>query len=491
MTLATALEPHCWTASQSLAELRSGRIGAVELLQHYLARQARLDGDIGAVIALNPEAALQTARRADADRAAGRPGGPLAGLTMTVKDSLETTDLPTTCGLPPLQGHMAARDADAVAALRAAGAVIYGKTNTPVAASDHQSWNPLHGLTRNPWDTSRTVGGSSGGAAAALAAGFSALELGSDIGGSIRVPSHYCGVYGHKPSYGIVPTRGHIPPMPGERVPAPLAVVGPLARSAEDLALALSVLAQPAPDEAAAWRLELPAPSARRLSEYRVGLWLDAYPVDSAYAGAIEGFAQALAREGVQLQRLSRPPVDPAASWHTYLDMLFGVIGGGMPPEERATLAEIAAASPEGSLARRMSRAAGQSLGDWAMACRQQAELRAQWAACFEQVDLVLCPVSLGAAFGHQLGDGVGVLPQLNRTLTVDGRPEPYLHNLQWPGLATVAHLPSTVRPLPDWPSGLPLGVQVIGPCLHDRRTIAFAQRCDEVFGLAPQPALP
>lgn len=485
MTQPHSTEPHRWTATESLAMLRARRISAVELLQHHLGRLDRLDRDVGAVVASDTESAMQAARDIDARRAAGTLQAALAGLPMTVKDSFETTDLPTTCGIPALQGYRAPRDADAVDQLRAAGAVIWGKTNTPLAASDHQSYNPLHGVTRNPWDASRTVGGSSGGAAAALAAGYTALELGSDIGGSIRVPAHYCGVYGHKPSYGIVPTRGHIPPMPGERVAAPLAVVGPLARSAEDLALAMSVLARATPDEAAAWQLHLPASNRQRLADVRVGLWLDAYPVDTAYAAAIERFAQALSREGVQLRTLARPPVDATAAWHCYLDLLFGVIGQGFLDTERAALQALAQQAPAGGLAGRLDRAAGQSLAAWSAGARQQAALRADWAQCFEQVDVVLCPVSMGAAFGHQTDDGFGVLPQLQRVLPVSGRDEPYLHNLMWPGLATLAHLPSTVRPLPERLGGLPLGVQIIGPYLHDRRTIEFARLCDEAFGPA------
>jgi amidase len=477
--------PHTWTACESLAALRARRISSVELLQQLMARRARLDPSIGAVNGVNAESALAAARAADA--APG--GGALAGLPMTVKDSLETTDLPTTCGLPPLAGHMAPRDADAVALLRGAGAVIWGKTNTPLAASDHQSFNPLHGLTRNPWDGTRTPGGSSGGAAAALAAGFTALELGSDIGGSIRIPAHYCGVYGHKPSYGIVPGRGHIPPMPGERLAPPLAVVGPLARAAEDLALALGVVAQAGPDEAAAWQLHLPAQLQTRLPDFRVGLWLDAYPVDAPYAQAIEAFAADLAREGVQVQRLA-PPVDPQLSWRTYLGILFGVIAGGMPDDERAALDAAAAAAGPDTLAARLAEAVRPTLAGWLQLLATQATLRASWAEAFAQVDLVLCPVSLGGAFEHVTGDGFGALPQLARTLPVNGRTEPYLHNLQWPGLATLAHLPATVRPLAAVPGRLPLGVQLIGPYLHDLRTIRFAALCDQAFGRAPMPSL-
>ena len=475
--------PHAWTATQSLAALRAGQLSSVELLQHHLDRQARLDGQIGAVVAVNAPAALAAARAADGP---GRQGV-LNGLPMTVKDSLETVDLPTSCGIAALAGHIAPRDADAVASLRSAGAVVWGKTNTPLGATDHQTYNPLHGLTRNPWDLQRTVGGSSGGAAAALAAGFTALELGSDIGGSIRVPAHYCGVYGHKPSFGTVPQRGHVPPMPGALVSSPLTVIGPLARSADDLALAMSVLARPAPAEAAAWQLHLPAPQPQRLADFRVGLWLDAYPVDASYAWALEAFADDLRRQGVQVHSLAQGPVDANASWHTYLGLLFGIIGGGLSGEERASMQALAAA---GGLAERVTQATRGGMSQWQALLAEQAVLRARWAQAFTELDLVLCPVAMGAAFAHQTDDGHGVLPQLSRSLPVNGQAEPYMHNLQWPGLATLAHLPATVRPLPVAAGQLPLGVQIIGPYLQDRRTIAFAQLCDQAFGRAPMPAL-
>lgn len=508
--MSTATQPpHRWTAVESLAELRAGRIGALELLEHYLARQAALDGGVNAVVAVDAEGARRAARDIDARRARGETLPPLAGLPMTIKDSFEVVGLPATCGIPDLAQYRPQRDADAVERLRAAGAVIYGKTNCPLGAADHQSYNPVYGLTRNPWNPARTVGGSSGGAAAALAAGFCALELGSDIGGSIRVPSHYCGVYGHKPSWGIVSGRGHIPPMPGEVVPpTPLAVVGPMARSAADLELALELLAGPAQDEAVAWSLRLPAPRHESLRDYRVGLWLDAHPVDDAYAAAIETFARTLRDAGVRVDVLRDGPVDPAASWAIYLDLLFGVIGSGSPESELAAYraaadaaAEEAAArnaaagtaadgTAEDSYAARLGRATAQPLRHWVARSAQQAQLRRQWSAFFRRYDLLLCPVAMGPAFPHQIDDGHGPVPQLKRTLQVNGAARPYLDNLMWSGLVTVAHLPSTVIPLATSLDGLPVGVQAVGPYLEDRSTIRFAALSQELLGAFRAPAL-
>ncbi len=481
--------PHRWTAVESLAELQAGRIGALELLDHYLARQAALGDQVNAVVATNPEDARRAARDIDARRVRGETLPPLAGLPMTIKDSFEVIGLPATCGIPELAQYRPQQDADAVTRLRAAGAVIYGKTNCPLGAADHQSYNPIYGLTRNPWNPTRTVGGSSGGAAAALAAGFCALELGSDIGGSIRVPSHYCGVYGHKPSWGVVSARGHIPPMPGQVVPpTPLAVVGPLARSAADLELALGLLAGPAQDDAVAWSVHLPAPRHESLREYRVGLWLDAYPVDDAYASAIENYARMLADVGVQVELLRDGPVDPAVSWAIYLDLLFGVIGSGSPESELSAYRAAADGAAEDSYAARLGRATEQPLRHWVARATQQAQLRQQWSAFFRRYDLLLCPVAMGAAFPHQVDDGHGPVPQLKRTLQVSGAPRPYLDNLMWSGLVTVAHLPSTAIPLATRLDGLPVGVQAVGPYLHDRSTIRFATLSEKLLGpvLAP-----
>lgn len=478
---------HQWTAGETLAELTARRISAVELLEHCLARRAALDAGVNAVVAMDPDAAFRSARDIDARRSAGAALPPLAGLAMTIKDSFEVQGMTATCGIPELAQHRPAQDADAVAAMRAAGAVIYGKTNCPLGVSDHQSYNPIFGVTRNPWNPQRTVGGSSGGSAAALAAGFSALELGSDIGGSIRIPSHFCGVYGHKPSWGIVPGRGHIPPMPGVAVPPmPLLVVGPLARSAADLELALGVLARAAPDEAAAWSLALPPPRHLSLREFRVGVWLDAYPVDAAYAAAIERFAQALSGEGAHVETLHQGPVDAASSWETYLDLLFGVIGSGAPEPELAAYQAAARRAAEGSLAQRLARATVQPLRRWSERAAQQAGLRLQWARFFGDFDVLLCPVAMTSAFAHQTDDGHGPVPQLARTLPVDGAQRPYLENLMWPGLVSVAHLPSTVRPLEVGADGLPLGVQIVGPYLNDLTPIRFAALCDEAFGRIP-----
>ena len=263
------------SAVESLAAIRRKTVGSLELLDAYLDRIDGVGRAVNAVVTLDVERARTRAAEADRATARGESWGPLHGLPITVKDCLGTAGLRTTAGAPEFADHVPVRDADAVARLRDAGAIVFGKTNVPAFPADCQTYDPIFGTTSNPWDLSRAVGGSSGGAAAALAAGLTGLELGSDLGGSIRNPAGYCGVYGLRPSFGIVPTRGHIPGPPGSLAAIDTGPVGPLARTAADLGLALAVLAGPDAAHATAWRLELPAPRATPLAGYRVAAWLD------------------------------------------------------------------------------------------------------------------------------------------------------------------------------------------------------------------------
>ncbi len=270
------------SAGELAARLRQGEVSSRDLLDLFLERVEKLNPRINAVVTVDAARARAEAEGADEALARGDEVGPLHGLPMTVKDSLETEGMLTTSGAGELAGHVPAKDAVAVARLRSAGAIIFGKTNLASYASDVQTFNDLFGTTNNPWSTERSPGGSSGGAAAALAAGLTALELGSDIAGSIRNPAHYCGVFGHKPSYGLVPLRGHIPGPPGTLAEMDLGVAGPLARDADDLELALDAVAGPLPEDAA-YRLRLPPARGSSLQDYRGAAWLDDpfCPIDS------------------------------------------------------------------------------------------------------------------------------------------------------------------------------------------------------------------
>ena len=267
------------TTTELVGLLAARKVSAVELLERSVARIEARDKQINAVVVRDFERARDAAKAADAALARGERA-PLLGVPMTVKESYNVAGLPTTWGFPAAKDFRPNDDALAVTRVKAAGAVILGKTNVPISLADWQSYNDVYGTTNNPWDLTRTPGGSSGGSAAALAAGYVSLELGSDIGGSLRVPAHYCGVFAHKPSLGLVPPRGqtppNVPPLPFEN---DLAVIGPMARSAADLALALDVVA--GPDEqvnAIAYRLALPPPRHDDLKGFRV-LVVDTHPL--------------------------------------------------------------------------------------------------------------------------------------------------------------------------------------------------------------------
>lgn len=482
-----AASPALSSATAQLQMLASRAISAGELLELHLRRVAQLNPALNVVVDLDAEAARQAAREADALRAAGR-GGPLCGLPMTIKDAWEVAGLRATCGIPDLARHRPQQDADAVARLRAAGAVIFGKTNVPTGAGDHQSYNPVYGRANNPWDLTRTVGGSSGGAAGALAAGLTALELGSDIGGSIRCPAHFCGVYGHKPSYGIVPMRGHIPPPPGGLFTIELGVGGPLARSAPDLELALDLLVAPADLERKAWSVRIPPSRHERLSDFRVAVIADDPPfaTDSKYLAAIAGWVSDLRRLGVKVDERARPPVDFAGAHALYAATLFAVFGGGFPPEVVRAFVAAATGLPDSdtSWPARVARALTLSHAQFMALAEQREQLYRGWARFFESWDLLLCPVMPTVAFPHDTtGDEFGHLAQFSRCTLIDGQAHPYMDGLQWPGVATVANLPATALPTGRRVEGLPAGVQAIGPYLEDRTPLRFAALLERELG--------
>lgn len=446
------------SATELAAAIRRREVGSVELLDLYLDRIDRLDGAIGAVVTLDVDRARAACAAADDALARGDDVGPLHGLPITVKDAIETAGIRSTGGAVELTDHVPSADAPVVARVKAAGAIVFGKTNLPRWSGDLQSYNEIFGTTSNPWDTSRVPGGSSGGPAAALACGFTAFELGTDIGGSIRIPSHFCGTWGLKPSFGVVSQRGYLDCVGGGTTDADINVFGPMARSADDLELLLDVLAGPDAEHAAAWRLELPPPTVESLAGARVAVWFDdpAVPIDSSYRAVLGRAADALADAGAAVATV-RPPVDVAEQVGLFLAMIGPAVSPSLP-------AEIASAL-SGSHA------------DWLALERQRAALRARWAAWFTDWDVLLCPVSPTPAFPHdQTGD------LFTRTIDVDGAPRPYLDNTAWTGFVGIAGLPAAVPPLGPTASGLPVGVQVVAPYLHDRTALRVAALLADVL---------
>ena len=459
-----------------------------ELLEIYLRRIDVADPALNAVVTLDAERARQLAGEADDALARGEPVGPLGGLPITIKDTIETEGLRTTAGAPWYAGHVPARDATAVGRLKAAGAIVFGKTNCPLLGGDAQSENVVFGTTGNPWALDRSPGGSSGGSAAALAAGLTTLELGSDIGGSVRNPAHYCGVYGHKPSFGVIPTRGHIPPPPGALTQVDLAVVGPLGRAAEDLELALEVLAGPDESDAAAWRLELPPARGQALGDYRVAVWLEdpACPIESAVGDVLSNAVDALAAGGATIDSELRPDFTLAEAHRTYQRLLYGATTAGLANRVYGTLlakAQELEPDEDGRQARYLRDGTARHR-DWLAADEERARYRVLWREFFGHCDILLCPTVPTTAIRHDHSN-------INhRTITVDGQTRDYWDQIIWPGMASMAGLPATVAPVGLASDGLPVGIQIVGPYLEDRSTIDFARRLGEVVGgYEPAPA--
>jgi amidase len=490
---ANALAPSEWdfaTADALVAALRARNISALELADRTIARIEALDQRINAVVVRDFARAHAAARAADAALARGAAGA-LLGVPVTVKESFDIAGLPTSWGDPRFRHFMPQHDAVAVARLRAAGAVILGKTNVPRWLADWQSYNDLHGVTCNPWDAARTPGGSSGGSAAALACGFGALSLGSDIGGSLRVPAHYCGVFAHRPTFGLVPRRGHQPPgvprLPGE---LDLATVGPMARSAADLALMLDVIAGPDPEESgAAYRLALPPPRLDKVADCRV-IIIDSHPLVPTAAsvrGAIADVRDKLARAGARVAESSPLLPDLGDATRLFVRLLSSQLGADLPPPAYARMLRQAdaLAANDRSLAAERLRGAVLGHGEWLAADDARARLKQQWRALFDEWDLVLCPVAPTPAFRHDHAAAVEA-----RRLSIDGRRFSYVDaEVAWPAIAAVAGLPATVAPIGRTPSGLPVGIEIIGPAFADRSTIAFAGLLERAFGgFTPPP---
>jgi len=476
------------TATELVSRLEARQVSSRELLDAQLDRIERLDPAINAVVALDVDRARQRAGSIDHARARGDQVGPLAGLPMTIKDSFETEGLVTTAGAGELAEHVPARDADAVARLRGAGAVVFGKTNLPLYAGDWQTYNRVHGRTNNPWDVERTAGGSSGGAAAAVAAGFSTLELCSDIGGSIRVPAHYCGVFGHKPTWGAVPQRGHIPGPPGTLADADLGVMGPIGRSVADLQLGLDVLVGDDLGGVPGGRLPDASPAVASLDGCRVGVWLenDVVPTSRDVLDVLRSLVDALGDAGAAIDEHTRPSTPVMTGVHLYDQLLMSVLGTGFPAESLTAMNELATTSAEDddSEAVRIARAVTLSHRGWLAANEQRHRIAAEWDEVFEAIDVLVAPVSPVTAFHHDTER-----PIEQRRLDVDGQLVPYRSHLVWSGLATVPLLPATVVPAGRAPSGLPVGVQIIGPRWGDRTTLAFGVLVERLIGgFVPPP---
>ena len=450
-------DPTLWSTSAQVEAIAQGRLSSCELTAAVIDRIERLDGAVNAVITRDFDNAMAAASVADRAVAEGRQLGPLHGVPITVKDALQTAGLRSTGGAVELRDNVPDRDAPVVAAVRGAGAIVIGKTNLPRWSGDVQSFNEMFGTTNNPWDVTRVPGGSSGGAAAAVAMGFTSFEIGTDIGGSIRFPAAFNGIWGHKPSFGVVPSSGYLDHVDGGSTEADVNVIGPLARSADDLDLLLGLLMR----SEAPWVPQLmPAPTDVR--SLRVAAWLDDEfcPVDSEVSAVLEAAVTALEDSGVSVDRSARPQIDPSAASDLGLWLVRCAIsqsGDGDGPGHRV----------------------------WLDRHREREAIRRRWAEFFEGYDAVIMPVSFVPPFPHNQDGDFGT-----RMLSANGQARPYIDIVRWTILTGMAYLPATVPPLGLCAAGVPIGCQVVGPYGADRSTIALARHLGELMGGYTPPGL-
>jgi len=467
------------SAKQLASLIRRNKVGCLELLEFYLERTERYNPGLNAIIFTGIKAARQRAKAADTALARGENWGPLHGVPMTIKESFDVVGMPTTWGVPEYRDNYPKKNAVIVERLNRAGAVIFGKTNVPLNLADWQTFNQIYGTTNNPWNITRVPGGSSGGSAAALAAGLTGLEVGSDIGASIRNPAHYCGVFGHKPTYNIVTSRGQA--LPGVVTAKDIAVVGPLARSAEDLALALDVIAGPDEIDGIGWRLQLPKPKKKVLGDFKVAVvYTDAEAeVDDAVQKRMRALVRCLRKNKVSVSEKARPAFDAREAHRNYIQLLRGATVGGLTADEFAKNLRASKRLKKNAADYRTQMVQAQAMyhRDWHEHNENRHKMRLAWSHFFRKYDLLLCPTATTTAFPHnQKGQ------RWERMVMVNGKPQPSTTQMFWAGYSCNFYLPATVAPIGFAADGLPVGVQIVGPQYGDYTCIHFARLIEREF---------
>tara|TARA_A100001388_G_scaffold176257_1_gene131916 strand:+ start:3410 stop:4864 length:1455 start_codon:yes stop_codon:yes gene_type:complete len=467
-------------------KIQEKEISSLEVTETFIERIEKYDHKINAVVVKTFEEAIEAAKSADKDISQNKIKGPLHGVPMTIKESYNIKGESTNWGIPDFKNNIAKKDSLAVQRFKKAGAHFIGKTNVPLNLADFQSYNDIYGVTGNPWDLKRTPGGSSGGSAAALAAGFSSLEAGSDIGGSIRNPAHYCGVFGHKPSHGIVPSSGHelIP-----NVPEPdLSVCGPLAKSAKDLEIALNIMAGPTDREAKGWRLNLQECEKTSLKDFKITIWNDdeLAPVSTEISRRCTEIGEKLSSVGATVSFTARPQHDILKAEINYQLLLQSVMQSGMSDEEFAHIEQLAAnlEPNDDSVEAILAKGTVLSHRHWIRQNYRREQIKISWYEFFEDWDLLICPQLATTAIEHNHKK------ISERTITVDNHEQRYFQQIFWPGLAVNAHLPSTVFPTGLSSNNLPIGLQAIGGAYMDKTTIKFAELYEKEFNSFVLPDL-
>ena len=472
-------------AAALAAKIRAREVGCVELLEYFVARHRRYHGALNAIIWTDLDRAAANAKAADRKLAEGAAVGPLHGVPMTVKECFAWEGSPATFGVPKLRNNCPARNALAIDRLLQAGAVIFGKTNVPPWLVDGQSDNEIYGRTNNPWDLSRSPGGSSGGAAAAVAAGITGVELGTDIASSVRNPAHYCGVFGHKPTWGICPKRGA---SHDDAIAEPdISVLGPLARSADDLAIVLGVVAGPDEIDGAGYRLQLRESQPRQLRDFRIALIDDDAigEVDNEIRSQLDTLGKFLEREGARIDRKARPDFESRDIFRAFMTMVRAATSTRLTDEEFGQAAELARGiDPNGNDMRTFAlRGNTMSHREWHHLNEERHRFRLKWHEFFKDFDIVLCPAFSTAAPTHSKE------PVATRRVAINGKPQLLSSQLFWAGFSGLPLLPSSVAPIGLTRENLPVGVQIIGPQYHDLTCIHFARLLENHYrAFTPPP---
>lgn len=479
------------SASELAQKIQSRQVTSLEVVDAYLAQIAKYNSKLNAIVTLDKEGARQRAKEADLALVRGEIWGPLHGVPITIKDNIAVAGMKTTSSLPALANYVPTNDAPVVERLRKAGAIIMGKTNLPALGMDIQTNSPVFGLTNNPWDPARTPGGSSGGAAAAIAAGFSALEIGNDLAGSIRIPSHFCGIYGLKPTEYMVPKLGMDPGFPTPDMPKSdfnswryLIYQGPLARSIDDLKLALTIIAGPHPDEAAVPFVNLVDVRKKELKNLRIA-WTDDFggvPVSAETKAAMKNLAEKLTRQGCKVEKLNPPGFEYLLAWQTFSEILDLQIGPNIPWYGRI-LQYVFDASRRNASGEQM--VIPQTYEKFLRALTRKEELASKMEKFLLQYDAFLCPVSAGPAFRHITPDGY--LPPLNlpyhtKPMLIDDKPLHYMAaNVAYTTIFNLTGHPVVVIPIGYSKDSMPIGIQIVGKHWHDMELLSVAGQIDGV----------
>jgi amidase len=476
------MDPCFQTATRLARAIRNGKLSSVEATETHLQRIARLNGQINALVVIDSERALKAARAAD--RARNRKGaklGPLHGVPITIKEAFDVAGLRTTASHPPLRDNLAKSDASLVARLRSAGAIILGKTNVPELCADFQTDSPLFGTTRNPWDERRGAGGSTGGGAAAVAARLSPLELGSDIGGSVRNPAHYNGIFSLKPTEWRVPAHGHVPDLPGvTRAVRYMGVFGPLARSVEDLETALRIIAGPDGNEAEAAPVPLGPTPSLKAKDLRIAV-LESNPlvkVSADTAKVVQATAKLLAKAGAKVKRAEPEGLDWRQGWDDWCDLWNYMNRALHPLSERERFFAMAQSSDPS--AQSVARAARLDMAQYFAALDRRDQVIKRCESLLDDYDAWLMPVMPDAAFIRQ---------KQSEPLVIDGVPHPYFFaGTSYNFLANLSGQPSLVLPCGLSNEGLPIGLQLTGRRWGEAKLLAMAKVLEKLLPPCPVP---